>query len=84
MSCGRFNFEEYGFYTLLNFKNLQINKYIISKYNCKEKETLISVEYFSDALQILSEILSQVQSKLFEKCRKSKGYETISGRTLLY
>lgn len=38
MSCGRFNFEEYGFYTLLNFKNLQINKYIISKYNYKEKK----------------------------------------------
>ena len=50
----------------------------------KRKETLLRcVKYFSVALQILFEILSQVQSKLSEKCRKSKRYETISGKIFI-
>jgi len=54
------------------------------EFSIKRKETLIThVKYFSVPLQILFEILSQVQSKLSEKCRKSKGYETISGKTFI-
>ena len=35
-------------------------------------------------LQILFEILPKMQSKLSEKCWKSKGYETISGKMSIH